>query len=380
MNKRYLELDSLRGLAALFVLFYHCLRIFPTFDVHNNHSQTNNFVSEIMINTPLRILWSGHESVILFFVLSGFVLSLPYYKNRNTDYKTFLTKRTVRIYIPYLVSITIAMIAVFLFSQKGLPAYSVWFNKIWNSETTFLGILNHFLFLGYYNADEYNTVIWSLVHEMRISIIFPFLMMIILKFNWKVNLSIGLTLSLVSFILLKKINPIYNTNLILTLHYTSMFIIGALMAKHIDYLVNLYKNTAKPIKVLFCTVAIILYTYGGLFTNINFAHNFLIDEYAIVIGSVIFIVVALSSGIFSKFLNLRPMLFLGKISYSLYLCHAIVLFSLIYVLNDELPIFLILSIAIISSIVISIGFYYLIERPSMNIGKKIGKEKLNKVA
>ncbi|WP_410805811.1 acyltransferase family protein, partial [Paraburkholderia sp. SIMBA_053] len=75
MNKRYLELDSLRGLAALSVLFYHCLRIFPSLDVGapDFANDSDNWFINALLNTPLRILWSGHESVILFFILSGFV-------------------------------------------------------------------------------------------------------------------------------------------------------------------------------------------------------------------------------------------------------------------------------------------------------------------
>ncbi len=382
MNKRYLELDSLRGLAAFFVLIYHCLRIFPTFDTHNHPGQNDDFLINLLINTPLRLIWAGHESVILFFILSGFVLSLPYYKKRKVDYRTYLIRRFSRIYIPYFIATSIAAIAFLLLAKNGISMYSIWFNKIWTSETTFLDILNHILFLGYYNADQYNTVIWSLVHEMRISIIFPLLMLAILRFNWKTNIGISLTFSLVAFILLVKINPTFNTNIILTLHYTSMFMIGSLLAKHIEPIVDFYKKLPNYVKMLLLLFAIISYTYSGLFANIGFIHNFLINEYAVVIGSSLFIIIALSSGIFSRFLNLKPILFLGKISYSLYLYHTVILFSLIYIFNGIFPISVILLATIVFSIIVSIISYYLIEEPSMKLGKKLtmDKQKQSKAA
>ncbi|MGE7787435.1 acyltransferase family protein [Bacillus cereus] len=377
MNKRYPELDSLRGLAALFVLFYHCLRIFPEFDIgapdYKNNS--DSWFINILLNTPLRLVWAGHESVILFFILSGFVLSLPYYKNQKIEYKTYLVKRTVRIYIPYFVATALAIAANLLLSKNGISTYSDWFNRIWTYEASLSDIINHVLFLGDYNANQYNTVIWSLVHEMRISIIFPFVMFFVLRFNWKYNISLSFALSLISFVLLKVFMPTSNTNFIITIHYTSMFIIGALLAKHIDVISNYFKKLSKSSKIIVFLIAVLSYTYNGLFSNIEIIHKFLIDEYAIAIGGSLFIIIALSSDVFSELLNLRPILFLGKISYSLYLYHTIILFSLIYIFNDMLPISIILFSTIILSLILSSIFYYLVESPSMKLGKKISNKK-----
>lgn len=371
MNKRYLELDSLRGLAALFVLFYHCLRIFPTFDTPDFSTDSSNGFIIALLNTPLRLFWAGHESVILFFILSGFVLSLPYYRKKTIDYKTYIIKRSFRIYIPYFVATTIAVITYSLISPNGISVYSDWFNRIWTSNDSFLDILNHILFLGYYNANQYNTVIWSLVHEMRISIIFPLIMWLVLKYDWKKNIVIGMILSVISFVILKTVVPKYNTDFAITLHYISMFMFGAILAKNIDVIVDYYKGLTKFKKMILFAIAILSYTYQGLLPELKFIHKFLINEYAIVTGSLLFIIIALSSGTFSKFLNLRPILFLGKISYSLYLYHAIILFSLIYIFNESIPITAILILTIISSIIISSISYYLVEEPSIKLGKKI---------
>ncbi len=64
MTQRYEELDSLRGLAALSVFFSHMYLMF-------NESMVSTFLFEY---GPFRAFIAGSEAVILFFVLSGFVL------------------------------------------------------------------------------------------------------------------------------------------------------------------------------------------------------------------------------------------------------------------------------------------------------------------
>lgn len=352
--------------------------IFPVFDAGDYSNDNNNFFIKLLLNTPLRLILTGHESVILFFILSGFVLSLPYYTSKEINYHKYLIKRFFRIYIPYLIAVIIAILANLLFSQNGILTFSDWFNKIWTYKTSLVDIVNHILFLGYYNTNEYNTVIWSLVHEMRISIIFPFLMFLILRFSWKTNITIVFVLSIASFMLLKIFEPKYNTNFIITLHYISMFMIGSLLAKHKEFLVGFYNKANQLQRFIFFLFALTLYTYQGLLSHIKLMHNFLINEYLIAMGSSLFIIIALSTSKFSVFLNLKPLRFLGEISYSLYLYHTIILFSLIYIFKDTLPIYIILFSTVICSIIWATIFYYFVEKPSKELGTKLINKRYKK--
>ncbi|MEH7247503.1 acyltransferase family protein, partial [Neobacillus niacini] len=76
MSNRLEELDSLRGIASLTVVIHHTLLTLPIFLAAHQHEQINSTIVKIFTNSPLHIIWGGHEAVILFFVLSGFVLSL----------------------------------------------------------------------------------------------------------------------------------------------------------------------------------------------------------------------------------------------------------------------------------------------------------------
>ncbi|WP_366414854.1 acyltransferase family protein [Paenibacillus sp. GP183] len=153
-----------------------------------------------MKSTPFHFFWAGHETVILFFVLSGFVLSLPYHNNKAPTHKEYLIKRICRIYIPYIFSIIFSMVLMGLVSRMGIPDLSTWFNSIWVTPPLLQSIINHIVLLGQFEAISFNPVIWSMIHEMRISILFPFIMYFVIKNNWKKNLVMTLSIPILIFL------------------------------------------------------------------------------------------------------------------------------------------------------------------------------------
>ena len=123
------ELDSLRGLAALTVVISHHLIVLPVF--FNPTNWHGHIPVNILKYTPLHLLFAGHEAVILFFVLSGFVLSLPFHANKQGPYASFVIRRICRIYLPYIVSVAAAVIMCRLLSRGGIPELSPWLNLRW---------------------------------------------------------------------------------------------------------------------------------------------------------------------------------------------------------------------------------------------------------
>jgi peptidoglycan/LPS O-acetylase OafA/YrhL len=71
----------------------------------------------------------------------------------------------------------------------------------------------------------------------------------------------------------------------------------------------------------------------------------------------------------TEFFTKKTILFIGKISYSLYLYHLISLFATIYLLNGILPLWAILIISAATSIAIATLTYNFIEFPSMMLGR-----------
>ncbi|KWW14043.1 acetyltransferase [Peribacillus simplex] len=375
MTSRYEEFDSLRGLAALMVLIGHYLMVYPSY-ANYQYDENSPYMVYFFKETPLRLIFSsGNESVILFFVLSGFVLYLSI-NSAKFDYSTYVIKRVFRIYLPYLFAISMAISAKMLLSDTGLPFVSTWFDKSWKTLDSPTLLIQHFLFIGQYNTDAYNNVIWSLVHEMRISIIFPVLIFLFIrkKLIYSLFLLFGLS-ALTTLILYVFGSGLSITSVLLSFHYCTLFLMGAILAKYRLELFAYASNMKKKIKMVWLIVAIICFMYEGIIGEMDFLNNYIFRDYVVSCGVCIFITISVSSQKVSRLLRSSPLTFLGKISYSLYLYHLVSLFSFMYLFYSKLPIILLLVCSFIFSILLSSAAYLFIEKPSMKLGSYFTKTK-----
>ncbi|PEO40958.1 acyltransferase family protein [Bacillus wiedmannii] len=371
---RYEELDSIRGISSLIVMIGHHLMVFSVFQ---NYSYEDNkpFVIYLLKETPARLIFSsGNESVIIFFVLSGFVLYRSIQKNYDS-YGSFLLKRISRIYIPYIVAIIIAILCQTTMSKYGISNLSEWFNRSWTIESSLSLIAQHILLIGKYNTDAYNGVIWSLVHEMRISIIFPLVLMVCLRKTLRYSLLSLFSFSICSVVILFLFHSSLTlTSYALTLHYTVLFLLGALVAKYKNNLIVFYSNRTKNEKIAWFLFAVLLYMYEGLVGEINLLNNFIFRDYVVAISACLFVILSLSVATLSSLLRNKYLLYLGKISYSLYLYHIISLFSLVYMLHEIFPLPIVLMLSLILSFILAIISYLFVEKCAFRIGRYITKQ------
>lgn len=364
--KHYHELDSLRGIAALTVVFTHILSIFSA-----------SYITKLIEFGPLRFFVSGSEAVILFFILSGFVLYLPLSKGKN-NYIEFVIKRFFRIYIPYIIAVTVAFIASLSFYSGSISSLSQWFNNIWNDDLNYATLLGHLSLIGSFDMGELNPVIWSLVHEFRISLIFPLLMMLVIKYRFRTLVIISFSLTVISALLfyMFKFLPV---DILQSFYYSHIFIIGATLAKYRVYLVNKFTQLSKRRLLLILSAALFSYLYMKpsfaaslfLYKGMDVFYRSIMDNYFVVLGASTIIILALSSDRLSKTLLNKNLIYLGKISYSLYLYHAIILVSVIHLLYGVIPLWSCLIIGFILSVIISFLSYKYVELPAISAGKKI---------
>lgn len=174
-STRFGELDSLRGVAAFVVMIHHYLLALPSFYPYGEGS----VYTRIFTYTPLHLLWAGYESVLLFFTLSGFVLSLPYWQRGVFDYGSFVVKRWCRVWVPYILVVSMSALLAVVLARGDVPGTSSWFAYAWAGRGIAAYLQHFFLILDLVPVSAaYIPVVWSLKYEMLASLSFPLLLFI----------------------------------------------------------------------------------------------------------------------------------------------------------------------------------------------------------
>jgi peptidoglycan/LPS O-acetylase OafA/YrhL len=352
-GERWSELDGIRGIAACVVVIYHFY-----FLVENT---VPDWIRWTVALSPLYLFVSGLEAMLTFFLISGFVLTLPYIRRPDRlDYPGFLIRRISRIYLPYLAALFLAIAGNAFF--HGLKIND-WFNQTWAEGVNLGTVVQHVIFIGNYNFSAFNGAFWTLVFEMRISLVFPFLCLLVLRLGWIPSLilafgSIGLAKGLAMVGV-----PLQTTY---TFRVVAIFIAGILLAevlsKHRKSLVKIRPVVRHGIFV----ISVGLYIFAHVVPNA-------VEEGIVVLGSCGIIFSALAEPAFSKILRLPLFQFFGRISYSIYLLHIPILYILVYLFYQRVPLGWLFLPFVVCVLVASLVFYHLVINPSVQLGRRLAK-------
>jgi peptidoglycan/LPS O-acetylase OafA/YrhL len=353
------QLDALRGIAALMVVINHFLLVSPLWWVPRS---------------PLRVLALGHEAVILFFILSGFVLTLQLMSDRRIAYRDYAIRRICRIYLPYLAVLFAAFSAINLINIAPVKWAGSWFNDIWTGSFSGREILDHLLFIGQYKANRVLPVIWSLIYEMRISLMMPLVVYCVSRFSARACLAAALSISVVSFLFAMGRNadetssPSFSGDWAMTAHYLGMFIVGGTLARH---RVTWQQWLAKGNRTMLVLAASLAFFFlSRLVLSITSgAVGQCIFDWCVVAGAAGMVCTAIASSRFTLMLARRPVVFLGTISYSLYLTHTVVLLAVIHLMPASGSAWRAITMAAVLVIPVAAVTHFVIERPSILLGK-----------
>ncbi|KRF60825.1 hypothetical protein ASG99_07765 [Bacillus sp. Soil768D1] len=379
MNNRIDSLDSLRGIAAMIVVIFHCLL---SFTIIYEANYLNNFDNEFLkyfTISPLHTIWAGKEAVLLFFVLSGFVLAIPYYTGRNQPYSSYIVRRFFRIYIPYIVVMMLSVILFFLFADyKNVSGLSNTYENRWNHDVTLKALVSYFLMLDYDTANV-NGVVWTLFHEMRISFIFPLFVAIILRFKLIKALVFSLGLNVLLFISLGVLATFMGDNIFTSIipsfkssvYYCTFFIFGAVLSR--------YRSNLTKLNSLFPAFKLVLFILSLILINCRWVavlfsiNNDKVADIVSVTGILLLFAVVLTSNLCKEILTKKPLLWLGKVSFSLYLIHIPVLMMTTIFLSKLIPIELAFVLVPLICLPIAHLTYNYIEVPANLLGKRVAK-------
>lgn len=325
---------------------YSAIAVFLIHSGGGGLGQMSNFFSNL--------IGFGKFGVISFFVISSFTIFMSIDSDSEFSYKKYLIRRFLRI-APLFYIITL----VCYFFIGGIPYYL----ELFKIENSIQGVILHLSFLNLFNVRYLNYLVgveWTIPIEFFYYIIIPPIFFYLKKNPFRIIhlLAFGFIISLLSMDIFSFLyNPIDKgiSNLFSIEKYAFTYMCGFGTYFFYKKYMHLQFNS-------FHLFELLLILFVLIYLNIPY------QEYYISIWVALLIIVASSQNSLTKILfENRIIQFLGKISYSIYLLHFIIL--------NNLP----KSFSQIEKFGFGFGFtillssvtYYLIEKPFIKYGKKI---------
>jgi peptidoglycan/LPS O-acetylase OafA/YrhL len=365
MAGRIDKLDSIRGIAAMAVVFGHCWGSLPP-------PEPGSWIFYVA-GSPLALLRDGVDAVAVFFVLSGLVLAPPFLAADRRRYWPFVVRRICRIWIPYAVVLIVAVVLYLCLDlttarQSGPPGSPL----DWRPVPT-LALIARNLFMIELN-DTLNPPMWTLVHEMRISLIFPLLVLFATRLPWHAAclLAAGFSIAASGLSLLALGGLV--TSLAESARWVCFFVFGVTMAHYRDELGTWFSGL-RPWQKLGLAVL-------GLFPMYPLTRHLLVSDdtwfgqlrWLSAAGAVLVFVVAINSRRIGRLLEWPPLTHLGRVSYGIFLLHAPVL--IIATSASVRPLPFPVAVALVPPVTVALAavLYRLVELPAIALGRRLSQE------
>lgn len=367
-------LDGIRAIAALLVVWHHIfLEVWETQPVPKG--------DRLMLGW----LAYGHFCVDVFIVLSGYVLMLPVLRAGGTlrgGAAVFFRRRARRILPPYYGAVLLSL-ALIMCTALKYPGGSHWDVSIPVRTPDLIAHL--FLVQNLVPHDGYkiNHCLWSIAVESQIYVLFPALIWLWKRAGAGATFAVCVLLALAARFLLAKhlagngFEP----------HLLILFVLGMIAAQTVHFLRGVVNRTpemiaasASPHKaakaslagaVLGLLVLVELCRRWSTMGRVNSsAHTLILDILAGVATSLLLIHIGTIDGTLRRLFSVRPLVWIGSFSYSLYLIHAPII-ALLYreirtFSGDSHLLFSWLSLVGLPLVVgLSYAFFLVCERPCL---------------
>lgn len=344
-------LEGLRGVAALLVVFCHLRNAFAI-------SFTDNLLEQLKVSTDsyflahtlhsfVNILFDGNLAVYIFWFLSAYVISIKLFVKNDRQYlfQSF-SKRYFRLMIPVLASVVFAYLLLHfglmynseLAQQLGPDYQNGWLGSVYQFDSNFIEAVRGGVwdtFFNYTEASSYNSILWTMQPELYGSM-FCFLLFGVLGIN-KYRYLFYLLIICGAFIL-------ENYSL-------SSFLLGFFLCD-IDYsepgrikktLDFITKNKFINAVIFICVIVI-----AGKPNYFDFFDLFISSLIVLLIMRTVFL---------QNFFQKKIIVWLGKISFSLYLLHLPIICSFSCYLYLSLDMEYQTKVLVISSLTIALTLF-----------------------
>ena len=339
ISKRYSNIDQLRFIAALTVAMAHLI------------------ISKQGLSLNLEILSS--ISVEVFFIISGFVLAPQILKVSQSEninnYKIFLIRRWYRTIPLYILSLVLTSIIIGQFLSFDF------FKYLFFIQNFFKIVVN----------IDYFSISWSLSVEEWFYFIFPLFLLICIKFSKFNNHKFIIYASIVFIIiifLLRFINiedEEWGSSVRrIVIYRLDSIVFGFILYFYRDKISDKFFNKISLLIGIILT-SVILYKILEINAFKNLILYKIIFHYIVAIwGSLVVLFFYIIDKKIENNYLIKFNLFLGKISYSIYLFHLLIIY-IISLLN--ISILFTIFIFLLTQILISSLLYYYFEKPILKL-------------
>ena len=354
---RYRSLDGLRGLAALVVVVHHCLLTSVVLAASYRGAPTTGWGSaQLLIRTPLHLLWDGPGAVLVFFVLSGFVLTLAFTKSETPRWANYYARRFPRLYLPVWATLVFAVGLALLVPRLVTTGQSWWINAHATPPTVSMVAKDAGL---YTDPSLLDSPLWSLRWEIAFSGLLPLYIWVAVKwrsFSW---------LKIIAMLVLIGLGSKTGHASLLYLPVFGLGVVLAAERTRVSALTSRFGTFG------WCAVAGVSVGLLSLDSMVASIPEWLTRPMRSA-GAGLLVLVFLGWGAAARFARRRWPLWLGGISFSLYLVHEPIVVTAARLLpGANAPEILLLVLPV--SLLVAAAFYRLVEVPSLQVSRWMGR-------
>lgn len=370
-DNRFASLDGLRGVAALVVLFHHVAFVVPAF-ASTYHSQDLSGPGELLwwfAYTPLKLLTAGPEAVVVFFLLSGFVLALEPLRKPEFDWIAYYPRRIVRLYLPIVASVVLAVGLALLVPRDPSRASSSWVSMLSDPSLRPSAIVGEATVLFHPPLFPLNGPLWSLVWEVWFSLLLPLAIALVLLVRraWWVVALLSFGLSWAGFFLHWD-----------ALLFLPMFMVGVAMARGIDDLRRIAARISSLragwlVWAVLTIVGLVLLVWSWIYRGTGAIDTVLAASISPekLVGGALLLFCCAFSPVAIRALVTRPVAWLGRVSFSLYLVHVPVLLAIAFAVGAQ-DWWLTVVLSIPAALLAAWGFSKAVEVPAHRLSRRVG--------
>lgn len=185
-HTRVAYIDGLRGVASVIVMMHHfACALYPSI-IFGTRALPHSGIEKLIATTPLNLFFAGNFAVCIFFVISGYVLSRKFFAGTlHQNIVVRVVRRYTRLMVPVLGSFFLGYLLMkgnlFFNARIAETTHSQgWLAQQYNFPPSFLGMLKQSFFrvFLYTSGGKYNSVAWSISYEFGGSLLIFFILAI----------------------------------------------------------------------------------------------------------------------------------------------------------------------------------------------------------